>query len=106
RRRLQEDEEALMAQMREVEMAMSRDRAELSRHRAELQRMHGDLEREVEHASRDSGLRYRLLALTRRQQDQVRPKTMTALPQPAEQAPPPEPSKKQNSGLFRRLFGG
>jgi chromosome segregation ATPase len=101
RQRLRDDEEALMVQMRDMEMAMARDRAELSRQRAELQRIHGDIMREVEQASRDTGLRDRLLALTRRPQDQRGPKTMTdiSLPEQVEQ-------KKQNSGLFRRLFGG
>src|SRR5262249_2180220 len=37
RRQLEEDEEALMQQMRQMEMAMSKDRAELARQRSEIQ---------------------------------------------------------------------
>ena len=102
RRRLRDDEEALMTQMREMEMAMSRDRAD---YRASVPSCSGSIATlcgEVEQAGRDTGLRDRLLALTRRPQDQARTKTMTDISLP-EQA---EPQKKQNSGLFRRLFGG
>jgi chromosome segregation ATPase len=106
RQRLQDDEEALMVQMREMEMAMSRDRAELSRQRNELQRIHSDIMREVEQAGRDTGLRDRLLAMARRPQDASRPKTMMSISLPDEQALPAEAPKKKNSGLFRRLFGG
>ncbi len=105
RRQVQEDEETLMSQMRAMELAMSRERAELARQRAELQRMHSDLTREVEQASRDSGLRERLLALTRRQQDSVKgkpaPSTNASNPPPTQPAP-----AKQSSGFFRRIFGG
>src|SRR5262245_26013025 len=111
RKQLKEDEQALMAQMREMEMAMSRDRAELARHRAELQRLHTDLNRELENASRDAGLRERLLALTRRPAEGGRNKTTAMLPvvktADIEAAKAPGASaKKGNSGLFRRMFGG
>jgi len=114
RRQLKDDEETLMSQMRDMEMALARDRAELARHRAELQRLHNDLNRELENANRDSGLRERLLALTRRPpQDtvakakltQVLPKLPGAKP-PTESAPQTTETKKPNSGFFRRMFGG
>jgi len=111
RQQLKEDEEALMKQMREMEMAMARDRAELARHRAELQRLHTDLNRELENASRDAGLRERLLALTRRPQEGGRNKTTAILPvvktgEPKPAQPPGADAKKGNSGFFRRMFGG
>ncbi len=67
RRQLEEDEESLMQQMRQMEMAMSKDRAELARQRNEIQRMHNELNHEIEIASRDPGLRERLVALQRLQ---------------------------------------
>jgi hypothetical protein len=98
RLQLEQDEEALMVQMREMEMAMSRDRAELARQRTELQRFQADLNRELEMATRDGGLRDRLQALQRRHQD---PHPTSSDPSP-QQTPSP---KKSNSGLLRRLFG-
>jgi DNA repair exonuclease SbcCD ATPase subunit len=113
RRQLKDDEEMLMGQMRDMEMAMARDRAELARHRAELQRLHSDLARELENANRDSGLRERLLALTRRPPPEpVKAKSPvpgTRAPgskAPGEPAGPAGETKKSNSGFFRRMFGG
>jgi chromosome segregation ATPase len=120
RRQLKEDEQALMAQMKEMEMAMSRDRAELARHRAELQRLHTDLNRELENASRDAGLRERLLALTRRPAEGGKNRTTGLLPivktadaeaakaaaaKGAANAAAPN-AQKGTSGFFRRMFGG
>src|SRR5262245_14113111 len=103
RQQLKDDEESLMRQMREMELAMARDRAELARQRTELQRLHNDLNREVEQASRDSGLRERLLLLSRRTGEVVKAKA--AAPAQADSQPAPDPAKK-GSGLLRRLFGG
>src|SRR5207245_671573 len=47
RRQLAEDEEALMRQMRDMEMAMSRERAELARQRNELQRLNEEIRHEL-----------------------------------------------------------
>jgi chromosome segregation ATPase len=108
RRQLAEDEEALMAQMRQMEMAMSRERAELARQRSEIQRLHAELTHEIELASRDPSLRERLFSLQRRQQaiamgkPAVAPQTESPEP-PPKQAPPP--AKNQSSGLLRRIFG-
>jgi hypothetical protein len=96
RRQLQADEESLMGQMRHMELALSKDRAELARQRQDVQRMQSELNREVEQAGRDSGLRERLNSL-RRGQD--------APTKDVPAASPPEEAAKQNSGLFRRLFG-
>lgn len=113
RRQIEEDEQALLEQARQMELAMSKDRAELARQRNELQRFYNDLNREIEMASRDPMLRDRLANLQRRQQDVAngqlpkRPTTMQAIPHPsAAPEPPPtaEPSQKSN-GLFKRFFG-
>ena len=115
RLQLEEDEKSLMQQMRQMEMAMSKDRAELARQRNEIQRLHNELNREIDMASRDPGLRERLIALQRLQGEvngrkQPPSPTPTRQPIPARQAapaqaPPAEPAKKQSSGLLRRIFG-
>jgi chromosome segregation ATPase len=109
RRQLEEDEESLMQQMRQMEMAMSKDRAELSRQRNEVQRLHNELNHEIELASRDPGLRERLVALQRLQGEIVGRKASVALnagkPSADPNLPPPVPEKKENHGLMRRIFG-
>lgn len=106
RRQVQEDEEALMQQMRQMEMAMSRDRAELARQRNELARMQSELNHEIEMASRDPGLRDRLLSLQRRQQDALTRKGGAAPAGGLTPAKDPEPDNAAKpSGFFRRLFG-
>ena len=109
RRQLAEDEESLMQQMRQMEMAMSKDRAELARQRNEIQRLHNELNHEIEIASRDPGLRERLVALQRLQGEIGRkqsagPPAATKQSTPAAAAAPAAP-KKENSGLLRRIFG-
>lgn len=108
RRQLEEDEEAMMRQMREMEMALARDRAELSRQRNEIQRVQADLNREIELAQRDSGLRERLAHLNRRQDSGSRkiPAEVQQQARPAQNPPPPtsEPSQVKKSG-FWKLFG-
>jgi chromosome segregation ATPase len=92
RRQLEDDEEAVMSQMRQMEMSMARERAELARQRAELQRMHNELKHEIEQAARDGALRERLQHLQRRQPDgSARPSDPTPAP--------------KSSGVLRRLFG-
>jgi len=109
RRQLEEDEESLMQQMRQMEMAMSKDRAELARQRNEVQRLHNELNHEIELASRDPGLRERLVALQRLQGEIVGRKASVALnagkPSTDPNLPPPVPEKKENHGLMRRIFG-
>jgi len=101
RRQLQEDEEAMTSQLRDMEMALSRDRADLARQRQELTRLKADLEREIEQAARDPGLRERLMSL-RRPAD--RPGSNPSVAAPARAAAPAEPQKKGSSGIFRRFF--
>lgn len=123
RERMREDEEALMEQARNMEMAMARDRADLARQRSELQRFQQEVAREIELASRDDGLRDRLVNMQRRHEtpgkrpsthamlpeqparpgtvaNLQRPGTVPAVPQPEQPAPPQE-----KSGLLRRIFG-
>lgn len=107
REQIAHDEESLMLQMRQMEMAMSRDRAELARQRNELARLQAELNHEIEMASRDPGLRERLLSLQRRQQETVARKGGAAS-RPAPDAAAPAASGSQNikkSGFFGRLFG-
>jgi len=104
RQQLKDDEEALMRQMREMELSLSRDRADLARQRTELQRLQCDLNRELEQAGRDAGLRERLLGLRRSAEN-------LGTPPPASPAAPPANSPEREaaprkSGLLRRLFGG
>ncbi|MFO0969708.1 MAG: hypothetical protein U0793_29470 [Gemmataceae bacterium] len=107
RAELERDEQALMQQMRQMELAMSRDRAELARQRNELQRMQAELNHEIEMASRDPGLRERLQSLQRRQQETLARKGGAAPAAPSrEQAPQPtNGAGDKKSGFFGRLFG-
>jgi chromosome segregation ATPase len=110
RRQLEEDEESLMQQMRQMEMAMSKDRAELARQRNEVQRLHNELNHEIEMASRDPGLRERLVALQRLQGEMSGRKQTAAAPaagtkQSGQKTDAPAPARKENSGLLRRIFG-
>ena len=110
--RLRDDEEALKLQLREMEMGMAKERAELARQRSDMQRMSADLQRELEMASRDPALRERLNNKQQRRPgsshnlgasgEHRRPPTMTSinLDEPADLG------KSQPSGLFRRLLGG
>jgi DNA repair exonuclease SbcCD ATPase subunit len=99
RRQLQEDEEAMVTQLREMEMALSRDRAELARQRQEVQRLQTELAREIEMAGRDPTLRDRLNTLRRSDKPAGGSKPET---KPAPSAPAEE---KKQSGIFKRFFG-
>lgn len=120
RLRLQEDEQSLMDQARNLEMAMARDRADLARQRNELQRLQQDWAREMELAMRDDGLRERLAHIQRRNEPgNRRPSTMTSIdlnsrpsttsnlqrPDTAPVAGQPQQEQQQEKGFLRRLFG-
>ncbi|HWY88180.1 MAG TPA: hypothetical protein VNX28_15725 [Gemmataceae bacterium] len=107
RRQLEEDEESLMQQMRQMEMAMSKDRAELARQRNEIQRLHNELNHEIEIASRDPGLRERLVALQRLQGEMSGRNKQAANTKQANQTTgaTPAAAQKENTGLLRRIFG-
>jgi hypothetical protein len=63
RQQLAQDEEDMMAQLRQMELTMAKERAELARQRQEIQRLQDDLAREVDNVGRNSDLRDRLQAL-------------------------------------------
>jgi hypothetical protein len=113
RRLLKDDEETLMTQMREMEIQLSRERAELARQCNDLQRLHSELRHELKLATQHAALRDRLLPLQRRQQEMPHHKgseTPPAAPpspsaSPAPSAPSPATTGKDSSGLLRRLFG-
>jgi chromosome segregation ATPase len=100
RAQMARDEESMMAQMRQMEMALAKDRADLARQRVEVQRLQGDLKHDLESASRDGGLRERLTALQRRGASPA-----PARPTVNQDTPPPGQSPPGRSGLFRRIFG-
>jgi chromosome segregation ATPase len=114
RRQLKEDEDALMQQMRDMELQMARERAELARQRNEVQRLHIEVHHELELAARDATLRERLAPLQRRLQDTMHrkgaPPTQSLQHNgPVTPPPPTEPPQRpapNQSGVFRRLFGG
>jgi DNA repair exonuclease SbcCD ATPase subunit len=99
RSQLEEDETAMMQQMRTMEMALAKDRAELARQRTELQRQQADFTREIESASRDPQLRDRLASLRRRPNDHASKQFAEGT---SATTPPPAP---KSSGLIRRIFG-
>jgi DNA repair exonuclease SbcCD ATPase subunit len=107
RKQMERDEESMMVQMRQMEMALAKDRAELARQRSELQRLHGELKREMEAASRDGGLRERLTALQRRASGASKPARGNSEPEPPPAAPEEAQDNGQgkNGGLLRRIFG-
>jgi DNA repair exonuclease SbcCD ATPase subunit len=111
RRKMEEDEQSIMGQLRQMEMALARDRAELARQRAELQRLHDELKHEAEVSSRDSGLRQRLGALQRVATSATLPRSSskTDTPPPGElptvSTSTSQPGTPSRSGLFRRIFG-
>lgn len=106
RRQLREDEDSMMKQMREMEIGMAKERAELHRKGIELQRLQAEIRHEIEQAQRDSTLNERLRMLQRKSQD-AGGKGGGELP-PSD-APPPTPSQqpsgRKESGVFRRFFG-
>ena len=106
RKQLAEDEAGLVNQMREMELALSRDRAELARQRNDLQRLQSEIQREIEIASRDAGLRERLANIVRRQPDAVTVSIKPPQPKPEAPHSPASVPPKTQSGLFRRIFGG
>jgi chromosome segregation ATPase len=113
RRQLQEDEQTLMEQMREMEITMARERAEIARQRNDLVRLQQEVHHELERLEKSGAMQSKLDALKSRFQDATVRRGMSqgttgAAPPPlAQPVPQPEePPKKEEGGLFRRLFGG
>lgn len=109
RRQLKDDEESLMAQMREMEVQMSRERAEMARQRNDLQRLQNEIRHELELAERDATLRERLAPLQRRHQEMISRRTggekSGVIATPAEIKPAAPKKDGSSSSIFRRLFG-
>jgi hypothetical protein len=97
--------------MREMEVQMSRERAELARQRNELQRLHSEIRHELELASRHAALRDRLEPLQRRHQEMLHrkgsePSREAGAAGPDSAASGTQPaSPKGQTGLLQRLFG-
>jgi chromosome segregation ATPase len=116
RRQIQEDEAALMEQHRQMEMSMSRERAEMARQRNDLQRLFGEIRHELERLERNGALQSKMEDLKAKLQDvstrrgsapatASRPQSSAALPAVGSQAPAPQPGPSRGS-LMGRLFGG
>ena len=115
RRQIQEDEATLMEQHRQMEMGMSRERAEMARQRNDLQRLFGEIRHELERLERNGALQSKMEDLKAKLQDvstrrgaapgAARPQSSAALPIVGSQAPAAQPGQSR-SGLISRLFGG
>jgi hypothetical protein len=107
RKQLKDDEETLMAQMRQMEVQMAKERAELGRQRNELQQLHNEIRHELVRASRESELRARMQPFQRRHQDMTPRKSGDPVHanQEAGQNGAGKDSQVKDSGFFRRLFG-
>ncbi|HEV3145287.1 MAG TPA: hypothetical protein VGZ47_15455 [Gemmataceae bacterium] len=104
-----DDEQALMKQMREMEVGLAKDRAELARQRIELQRLHSEIKHELEQLNRgDAGMKERLAQFQRRHSEVFSrssppptPASAPAPPPPAAEAPP---AAKPRESTIRRFF--
>jgi hypothetical protein len=102
-------------QMREMEVLMARERAELARQRSEIQRIQDEIRQELERMEKDRGLNEKLVQLRQRFQNvaKVRPSGTVGEPTQVPVTPPPTARapvedgtvKRKDSGLMRRLFG-
>ena len=112
RRQLQEDEQALMQQMREMEVSMARERAEMARQRNDLQRLQSEIRHDLERLERNGAIQSKIESLKTKLQDATArrgaaPATPIGQPAPAapvqpQQQPAAQPRKE---GLMGRLFG-
>jgi hypothetical protein len=102
-----------MKQMRDMEVSMAKDRADLARQRTDLQRLQAEVKHELELLQRgDAGIKERLAQFQRRAQDAPARQSNQSAPA---QAPPPAPSspmsspaaspKPRDSTVFKRFFG-
>jgi DNA repair exonuclease SbcCD ATPase subunit len=115
RRQLQEDEQTLMDQMREMEVCMARERAELARQRNDLQRLQAEVRHELERLERNGALQNKIDSLKSKLQDvtarrgaargDVASGPASAPPPPVQPAPPPAGVPGKGQGLMGRLFG-
>lgn len=107
RLQLKQDEEVMFEQMRDMEIHMSRERAELARQKAEIERMQSEFNHHLETASRESTLR--LQPFLRRQQESPQGRSAPAArPQRPTTGPAPSTpvSEAKPNSILRRMFGG
>jgi hypothetical protein len=109
RLQLQEDEQALMEQMRQMEVSMARERAEMARQRNDLQRLQGEIRHELERLERNGTLQSKIEGLKNKLQDATSrrgaaPITPSKVPSQAPTPAAAQPNKKEG-GLMGRWFG-
>jgi hypothetical protein len=102
-----------MEQMRQMEMSMARERAEMARQRNDLQRLSGEIRHELERLERNGAIQSKMEELKAKLQDAT--SRRGAAPSPS--AAPKQPSaqgqaqaqaeqKKPRSSFLGGLFGG
>jgi hypothetical protein len=98
----------MMTQMREMEVLMAKERAELARQRNELQRLHSEIRHEIEVAQRDGLLNERLKTLQRKHQEVSNRKggapTADAEPERVTGETPTPQERPKDSGVLGRFF--
>jgi hypothetical protein len=107
-----------MEQMRQMEMTMARERAEMARQRNDLQRLAGEIRHELERLERNGALQTKMDDLKAKLQDATSRRgaapsgagrqsnqQQPAAQQPAEQPAPPAAPAPRGS-FMGRLFGG
>lgn len=102
---LRQDEDDVMAQLRQMEMTMAKERAEMARQRQEINRLQTEVMREIEMASRDPGLRERLQHLREGSRATPAPTQTPIAALPSEAIPAASAPERKSSSFFRRMFG-
>lgn len=102
RRQLQEDEHTLMEQMREMEVGMARERAELARQRNDLQRLQAEIRHDLERLERNGAVQSKIENLKIKLQDATARRGAAPGPTGAS-GQSAAPARKE--GLMGRLFG-
>jgi chromosome segregation ATPase len=103
RRQLQEDEQTLMQQMREMEVGMARERAELARQRNDLQRLQAEIRHDLERLERNGAVQSKIENLKIKLQDATARRGAAPGPTGASSGQSAAPARKE--GLMGRLFG-
>ena len=101
-----------MDQMREMEVGMARERAELARQRNDLQRLQAEVRHELERLERNGALQNKIDNLKTKLQDVTARRGAARVDSAAGQAaappvppPPPPAAPAKGQGLMGRLFG-
>ena len=88
-----------------MELAMAKERAEMARQRQEINRLQSEVAREIEMASRDPALRYRLQHLREGSRPTPVPTQTPIAPMPSIPDSGASLPERKSSGFFRRMFG-